>query len=283
MTVLVTGFTGKVGYEVAGNLKKKGIPFKCATRNVKKAIDRYGDDYDFVQLDFAEPATFASALHVVDQLFLMYPPGENLRFEEFLAEAKQMGVQHITYISIKDVQFLPFIHHFKNEKLIRNLGVPYTFIRAGYFMQNLNDFLCREIKERQRIFVPAGKGKTSFVDVRDLAEVVSLSFQDSEQHRYKAYTVTGAEALDFFEVADKMTTILGRPISYTNPSTKEFKEHMLSSGIDKAFVNVVIGIHFPTRLGLAKGISTDYEELTGMKPTKIEKYIEDYQNAWNQL
>ncbi|MDN7247616.1 SDR family oxidoreductase [Planococcus shenhongbingii] len=280
MTVLVTGFTGKVGHEVAKSLKRKGIRIKCAARDVTKASNRYGDAYDFVQLDFANPATFVPALQGIEQIFLLYPPGGNLRFEKFLEEAKNRKVQHITYLSVKDVQFLPFIHHYKNEKLIKKQGIPHTFIRAGYFMQNLNDFLCMEIKERQRIFVPAGKGKTSFVDVRDLAEVISLTFQDSQQHRNKAYTVTGSEALDFFEVANKMTKILGKPISYTNPSTKEFKDHMLSRGLDKAFVNVVIGIHFPTKLGLAKGISADYEKLTGMKPTKIETYIKDYQNAW---
>ena len=280
MTVLVTGFTGNSGYEVAQSLKSKGIPFKCAVRNVEKAVKRYGNEYEFVQLDFADKATFATALQEINQLFLMYPPGANLQFAAFLKEAKKMGVRHIAYLSVKDVQFLPFIHHFKNERLIKKLGIPYTFIRAGYFMQNLNDFLCEEIKERQRIFVPAGNGKTSFVDVRDLAEVVSLSFQDPQLHENKAYTITGEQALDFSQVAEKMTVILGKPISYTNPSPKDFKQFMLSQGKDKGFINVVIGIHFPTKLGLAKGVSSDYQKLTGKKPIIIETYIHDYQNFW---
>lgn len=280
MTVLVTGFTGNVGFEVAQSLKSKGILFKCAVRNVEKAGKRYGDEYDFIHLDFANALTFAPALQGIDSIFLMYPPGGNLQFAEFLEEAKRSGIQHITYLSVKDVQFLPFIHHFKNEKLIKNLGISYTFVRAGYFMQNLNDFMCEEIKERQRIFVPAGDGKTSFVDVRDLAEVVSLSFQDPQLHANKAYTITGEEALSFPHVAEKMSGILGRPISYTNPSAKDFKRFMLTRGKDKAFINVVIGIHFPTKLGLAKGVSSDYQKLTGKKPIKIEKYIHDYRKFW---
>ncbi|WP_394122053.1 SDR family oxidoreductase [Planococcus donghaensis] len=280
MTILITGFTGNVGHEVAKSLKEKEVRFKCATRNVDKALHRYGKTYDFVRLDFADPSTFAPALKGIERMFLMYPPGETLHFEHFLEEAKKSSIHHITYLSVKDVQFLPFLHHFKNEKFIKKLGIPYTFIRSGYFMQNLNDFLCQELKERQRIFVPAGKGNTSFVDVRDLAEVIELSLLDFQQHRNKAYTVTGGEALDFLEVANKMTNVLGKSISYSNPSTKEFKEHMLSQGIDKAFINVVIGIHFPTKFGLAKGITTDYQQLTGLNPTTIEKYIHDYRNAW---
>ena len=280
MTVLVTGFTGNAGYEVAQSLTNKGIPFKCAVRNVEKAVMRYGDKYEFVLLDFADAATFAPALQEIHQVSLMYPPGGNLQFAAFLELAKKMGVQHITYLSVKDVQFLPFIHHYKNEKLIKKLGIPHTFIRAGYFMQNLNDFLCQEIKEHQRIYVPAGNGKTSFVDVRDLAEVISLSFRDPQLHANKAYTVTGAEALNFSQVAEKMTGILGRPISYTSPSAKDFKQYMLSRGKDKGFINVVIGIHFPTKLGLAKGITSDYQKVTGKQPHKIETYIHDYRSFW---
>lgn len=280
MTVLVTGFTGNSGYEVAQILKSKSIPFKCAVRDVKKAVQRYGNQYEFVLMDFADPATFEQALQGVNQIFLMYPPGANLQFAAFLEQTKQMGIQHITYLSVKDVQFLPFIHHYKNEKLIRKLGVPYTFVRAGYFMQNLNDFLCEEIKERQRIFVPAGNGKTSFVDVRDLAEVVSLSFQDPQLHKNKIYTITGSEALDFSQVAEKMTHVLGKSISYTNPSAKDFKEHMVSQGKDKGFINVVVGIHFPTKLGLAKGVTSDFSKVTGKQPRKIEAYIYDFQDYW---
>ncbi|MEZ0481587.1 SDR family oxidoreductase [Planococcus sp. SSTMD024] len=280
MTVLVTGFTGNVGYEVAQSLKRKGISFKCAVRNVEKARKQYGYAYEFSTLDFADPATFKPALEEVDQLFLMYPPGENLKFAEFLEAAKSSDIRHITYLSVKDVQFLPFIHHHKNEKLIRKLGVSYTFIRAGYFMQNLNDFLGEEIKERQRIYVPAGMGKTSFVDVRDLAEIASLSLQDPPLYENKAYTITGDEALNFSQVAEKMTEILGKPITYANPSPKDFKQYMLSRGKDKGFINVVIGIHFPTKLGLAKGITSDYQNLTGHPPKKMEAYLHDYRHSW---
>lgn len=280
MTVLVTGFTGNSGYEVAQSLKSKGIPFKGAVRNVEKAAERYGDDYDFVHLDFADSTTFAPALQGIEQIFLMYPPGENLQFAEFLEEAKRASVRHITYLSVKDAPFLPFIHHFKNEKLLKKLGVPYTFIRAGYFMQNLNDFLCEEIKERGRIFVPAGNGKTSFVDVRDLAEVAALTFRNPQLHVNTAYTITGEEALDFSQVAEKMSAILGQPISYTDPSAKDFKQHMLNRGKDKGFINVVIGIHFPTKLGLAKGVTSDFQKLTGRKPNNIETYIRDYRHFW---
>ncbi|GAQ18480.1 NmrA family protein [Oceanobacillus picturae] len=280
MKILVTGFTGKVGLQVANYLMYKDISMVCAVRSVEKAQATFGGAYEYVNLDFSDSSTFDEALENVDRIFLMYPPGQNLQFDIFLEKAKDKGIKHITYLSLKDVQFMPFIHHYKMEKLIKSSGIPYTFVRAGYFMQNLNDFLCKEIKERQRIFVPAGKGETSFVDTRDLAEISSLSLIDEAKHKNQIYVITGNEAINFFEVANIMTEILGVKIEYTNPSVKEFKEYMIKIGEEKGFVNVVVGIHMPTKFGLAKGIKHDYEKITGKKPTNIKKYVEDFKEYW---
>lgn len=280
MKVLVTGFNGKVGFWVANELKNRNIPNVCAVRNVEQVKAKYGDDYEFVRLDFSLISTFDGALKGVDRIFLMYPPGQQLEFDVFLEKAKEKGIKHITYLSLKDVQFMPFIHHYKMEKRIKSSKIPYTFVRAGYFMQNLSDFLCKEIKERHHIFVPAGNGKTSFVDTRDLAEVSALSLMEEAKHRNQIYIITGNEALDFYEVAVIMTEVLGVKIEYTNPSIKEFKQYMTQSGIDEPFVNVVAGIHMPTKLGLAKGIKHDYMKVTGKNPTTVRHYIEDFKQDW---
>ncbi|MEK4871869.1 SDR family oxidoreductase [Niallia sp. FSL W8-1348] len=280
MKILVTGFTGKVGLQVANYLKDIDIPILCGVRNVERARAKFGDIYEYVSLDFSDPTTFDGALENIDRIFLMYPPGENLPFATFLEKAKDKEIKHITYLSLKDVQFMPFIHHYKMEKLIKSYNIPYTFVRAGYFMQNLNDFLCKEIKERQRIFVPAGKGKTSFIDTRDLAEISALTLVNEGKHKNQIYAVTGNEALDFFDVASIMTEVLGVKIQYTNPSVKEFREYMKKIGEDEGFVNVVVGVHMQTKLGLAKGIKHDYEKVTGKTPTNIRKYIEDFKESW---
>ncbi|TYR73171.1 SDR family oxidoreductase [Rossellomorea vietnamensis] len=280
MSILVTGFTGKVGFQVAQALKDRNADFICGVRNVERAKKRHENDYEFVTLDFAKPETFPDSLKNTERIFLMYPPGENLQFEEFISQAKAAAVKQVVYLSVKDVQFMPFIHHYKMEKLIKKSEIPYTFIRAGYFMQNLNDFLCKEIRERKRIFVPAGKGKTSFVDTRDIAEVAALSLTNPKRHENKKYVITGDQALDFYKVAEIMTEVLGVKIEYTNPSVKEFKEFMTETGEDESMTNVVVGVHFPTKLGLAKGIKHDFEKVTGKKPRQIAQFIEDFRGSW---
>jgi len=34
-------------------------------------------------------------------------------------------VKHVVYLSVKDVQDLPIVRYFKDEKAIRRIGIPY--------------------------------------------------------------------------------------------------------------------------------------------------------------
>ena len=280
-SILVTGYTGNVGYEVAKALQNKNAPIVCAVRDAGKATQILEDTYQYVKLNFEQPETFDSVLENVDRIFLMYPPNVKFQnFKHFLMKAKEKKIKHITYLSVKDVHYMPFIPHYKNEKEIQNTQIPYTFLRAGYFMQNLNMFLLDELKKNRRIFVPAGKGKTSFIDIRDIAEVAAISLINYENHKNKRYALTGAEAIDFFEVAKRMSEILHLKIEYTNPSTKQFKQYMLEKGLEEKFINVVAGLHIFTKIGLAKGITRDLATITNKKPIKLDTYINDYKKMW---
>lgn len=277
MSILITGFTGNTGQEVGKKLLELKASILCAVRNPDKARSQYGEQYTYVELDFARPETFETALLGIERIFLMFPPETAFSdFHAFIRKAKEKGIRHIVYLSVKDVQYMPFIPHYKNEKEISESGIPYTFLRAGYFMQNLNLFLLDEILHHDRIYVPAGKGKTSFTDVRDIAEIAALSLTEQENHFHKKYAITGQEAIDFYEVAKKMSSELGRPIHYSNPSAKEFKAYMLTKGQDAKYINVVTALHWVTKIGLAKGITNVYQELTKKQPTRIDAYIKDY-------
>jgi uncharacterized protein YbjT (DUF2867 family) len=279
--ILVTGFTGNTGQEVAKKLIAKGSSIICAVRSPQKAAGLYGEKYNYVELDFTRHETFGPALAGIDRIFLMFPPETDFAdFHAFIRKAKEKNIRHIVYLSVKDVQYMPFIPHYKNEKEITRSGIPFTFLRAGYFMQNLNLFLLDEILKNDRIYVPAGKGKTSFTDVRDIAEVAARALTEQESHYGKKYALTGNQAIDFYEVANIMSSTLGRPIHYSNPSVKEFKAYMLAKGLDPKYINVVAALHVVTKIGLAKGITDVYARITGAAPTGIETYLEDYKGSF---
>lgn len=279
--VLVTGFTGNVGREVACKLQSMDAAPVCGVRNPASAAAAFGNDYPYVRLDFNDPSTYDQALAGVDRLFLMYPPETSLEvFHSFIRCAAKKGIRHMVYLSVLNVQFLPFIPHFKNERAIRRCGVPYTFLRAGYFTQNLNMFLLDELKALDRIYVPAGKGKTSFIDIRDVAEAAACCLLEGGRHLNQKYAITGQQSLDFYQVAELMSRELGRPIRYDNPSPKAFKAYMLEKGLEEKYLTVVTGLHIFTKIGMAKGITTVLQSITGRQPISVERYLHDYRTFW---
>lgn len=130
----------------------------------------------------------------------------------------------------------PIVPHHKIEKIIKESGIPYTFLRPSFFMQNLISQHGEELRKEKIIFVPAGKGKPSFIDVRDIATVAAKILTE-DGHENKGYSLTGCEALDYYEVADIISKELGETITYVNPSIPKFKRKMLAKGIQSEFAH----------------------------------------------
>ncbi|MEZ0077400.1 hypothetical protein [Planotetraspora sp. GP83] len=90
----------------------------------------------------------------------------------------------------------PFVPHHALEKWLRASVLQWTFARSGFFMQNLSTTHAAEIRDEGLIMVPAGRGRTSFLDVRDVADVAALALSQ-DGHAGRAYTPTGSVALTY--------------------------------------------------------------------------------------
>lgn len=125
-------------------------------------------------------------------------------------------------------------------------------------MQNLNTTHLENITKKNELFMPVGKAKTSFNDTRDIGEIVAICLSE-EGHLNKAYTITGSESIDYYEVARIMSVILECKITYKNPGILEFREKIIERGTSKEFANVMAMLYTMTKLGTAKKV-TDVAE-----------------------
>jgi len=147
-------------------------------------------------------------------------------------------------------------------------------------MQNLSTTHRREIVERNEIFVPAGNGRTSFIDVRDIAEVAALALS-SDAHRNQAYELTGSEALTYYEIADILTEVLGRRITYKDPSMLRFLwRKRIQEDMPLGFVTVMIALYTVAKLGKAAGLTDTLPHLLGRPPITFRQFAEDYRAVW---
>ena len=281
--VLVTGATGNVGAEVVKALQKAGVPVRAAVRDVAKATGRFGEGVEYVQFDFKRPATFEAAFKDVKRLFLMRPPDISNAQRDILPAveaAKRAGVEQIVFLSLLGVENNTIVPHHKIEELLRASGLAWTFLRAGFFMQNLDTTQRQDIRENNDLFVPAGRGKTSFIDVRDIGAVAALALiQDG--HANQAYDLTGSQALDYYEVAATFSEVLGRPIRYSKPSVVRFFWRWWRSRKTPAtFVLVMTILYVTVALGRDGKLSPQVGQLLGRPPLTMRQYVEDYKQVW---
>lgn len=283
MKILITGMTGNVGSEVAHLLYNKGIPFVAGVRNIKKAKQKFGSQYEYAEFDFLHPFTFNKAFENITTLFLVRPPalGDFNQIKPAIDFAVETGVKRIVFLSLMGIERNPIPPHYKIEKYIRSLNIPYTFLRPGFFMQNLNQAHCQDIKERSDIFIPAGHAKVSFIDARDIGEIAAKTLTEPG-HENKSYTLTGKEALSYAQVAEIFSSVLKRKVIYSNPSPLRFRKVMIDRGINKKYVNVMLGLYLTTRMGMAKAVTSDTEVLLGRSPRTVTNYVRDYSQHWEE-
>ncbi|GCE28062.1 NmrA family transcriptional regulator [Dictyobacter alpinus] len=274
-TILITGATGTVGREVANALNKSNVLFRVTTRRSE------GTNHEQeVYLDFRRSESFLPALAGVEKLFLVRP-SDVVDVEEtflpFVQAAQKQGVRQITFLSVMGAEYQPMIPHARIERAIAEAGIAYTFLRPSFFMQNLVTSHLNEIQQEQTLYIPAADSKTSLIDVRDIGEVGAKSLLD-DQYWNKGYTLTGSEALTYYDVAQIMTEELGRPITYANPTPEQFKAHMLSKHVPPAFVQVMLDVYGIAAAGLVEAVTPDLAIMLGHAPKTVRDFVHDYRN-----
>lgn len=281
--ILVTGATGNVGREVVRELEARGARIRLAGRSIEELRAVFGDRHELARLEFGDSGTYDTAFTGVTKMFLMRPPqiaDVEKRINPAIDAAVRCGVKHIAFLSLQGVERNPVVPHAKVEKHLMKIGVPYTMLRASFFMQNLTGPHRQDIRDMNEIIVPAGRGKTSFVDVRDIAAVAAMALTEPG-HEFKAYELTGSEALDYYGAASVLSQVLGRKIEYRNPSLARFWRVRRSRGEAPMMILIMSALYTVCRYGWAAGLTTEVRRLLGRDPISFEQFARDNAAAWS--
>jgi uncharacterized protein YbjT (DUF2867 family) len=297
-TILVTGATGTVGSEVVKQLlsakrerQEEEMIIKAAARSANDSTFR-NLGVQTVELDYNKPDTLTAAFKDVDKLFLLTPFQSNMvdLTSNLVNVAKNAGVKYIVKQSVLGADAEPAITpsrlHRHAEKIIEESGIPFTFLRPNFFMQNFVTFYSNFIKTQGAFYVPAGDAKASFVDVRDIAAVAvqALSGRSGKNgtgdHVRKAYDITGGEALSYGQAAEILSKEIGKKVNYVNISDEDARKGMKDMGTDEWTINSMIELFGITRAGYLSEISPAVEQVTGNKPITLSQFARDYAGAF---
>lgn len=271
----ITGATGNVGSEVVKNILKTDNEVIAA-----KLTDetRAGEgNLSYKNFDFTDESTWQPCMDGVSKVFLMRPPQmANIKRDmlPFMKFMKERGVTQVVFMSVQGAEKNKLVPHYKVEKYLEELELPYTFVRPAFFMQNLTTTHLPEIRDEHMLFVPAGKGRTNFIDARDIGEVIAKMFFDPV-HINKAYTVTGERSYSYAEVAERLSSLLNVPVQFVDPNPIRFIAYHLKRGRKLGFALIMFALYSVVKSGNGDVSTNTTEQILGRKPRGLDSFIID--------
>jgi uncharacterized protein YbjT (DUF2867 family) len=274
--ILVTGATGNVGRELVAQLVAKGERVRALTRDPKKAT--FPQKVESFVGDLAKPETLSKAMEGVDRLFSLATGPQLAELEGNLAQAaKRARVRHVVKLSVlgagSGMESPMVAWHEGGERAFQNAGVPWTFVRPGYFMSNAIQW-AGSIKSTGKVFLPYGDGKLPPVHPRDIAAVCATCLT-STGHEGKAYPLTGGQALSAAEMAGALSEVVGRPIEYVAVSDEAARDGMLKMGLPSVLVEGLLQLAGMIRAGKVANVLPTVKEVLGREPLTFAQWAKE--------
>ncbi|QOG04523.1 SDR family oxidoreductase [Flavobacterium sp. MDT1-60] len=282
--ILITGASGNLGTAVLENLLKQvsanGIsvlvrnPVKAASfekRGIKAQIG-----------DYSNKASVIKALQGVEKLLLISSSGANALQEHknVIDAAIQSGVSHIYYTggalnrNIKESLLGPLADSYiTTEDYIMASGLKYTVFQNGLYSETIPYFIGEQVIETG-IYFPAGDGKASFAKRDEMGEAIA-NVMAEEGHENKIYVTTVVPSYSFSEIAEMITELSGKTITYQSPEPQEFENQLKEFGLqdeDIYYSQILAAIIKNEEYDIAV---SDLETLLGRKPTDLKTYLKE--------
>jgi len=273
--ILVTGATGNVGSEIARQLVAQNTPFRIFVRDSDKAADMIGGaGYDVALGAFSDADAFDQALEGVDAVYMVTNQSDAFKQDltRIVDQVSRACVKRFVMLSAEgDAENQVFFVRRTGEleDIVKAANLPWTFLRPDWFMQNFAGYV-----ELGMVAFPDGPGKTSFVDVRDVAEIAIKALTE-DGHTHRTYRLTGPDAMTFAGAAERISTSLGREIPFVGITPEQMRDALIANGAEPWYAEMNAEMTKAVRLGFNYSPSNDIAFLLGRKPRAIEDFAAD--------
>lgn len=261
--ILVIGGTGKTGRRVAENLKQLGHNVRVVGRNTNPVFD------------WEDPNTYDDALKDMDRAYIVYypdlaVPGARDAITTLTKKALEAELEKVVLLSGKGETEAEAC-----EEIVANSGLNYTLVRASWFNQNFSEGAFLEFILDGTVALPMAEAEIPFVDVNDIADVVSKVLID-DSYNGQTITVTGPKKRTFKEVVAIMSEASSMPIQFIPISIEEFKDGMRKAGLPDSYV-WLFGYLFQEVLGNPdnQDISNDVIKVLGRPAKDFETFASE--------
>jgi uncharacterized protein YbjT (DUF2867 family) len=164
--------------------------------------------------------------------------------------------------------------HWLAEQALAWSGLPVVTIRPTVFLDGFFlVFAARSVRDRSRIEVPFGHGKTSPVAAADVARAVAAVLSDPGPHLGRIYELTGPRSQDMHGVAREFSEALNREITYYDIPPAEWERELKKVGLPEHVAQHLITMTELHRAGRYDRLADGVERLSGRQPMSVLEFV----------
>jgi uncharacterized protein YbjT (DUF2867 family) len=194
------------------------------------------------------------------------------------------GVGRVVYTSFfgaaPDCTFTFGRDHWHTEEALKASGVRWTFLRDNLYI----DFLPLMAGADGAIRGPGGNGRAAVVARDDIADAaVAVLLDDTGRHDGRGYDMTGPEALTLAEVAEALSRVASRPITYREETLEEAYASRASYGAPDWEVDGWVSTYTAIANGDLERVGGDLEALAGHPPIRLAGFLRDNPDSYRHL
>jgi NAD(P)H dehydrogenase (quinone) len=281
--IIVTGATGQLGRAIVKKLAER-MPTSqigASCRDPEKAADLSALGVRVRRGDFADPESLRAAFEGAAQILIVSSNagaqgGDPLaQHDAAIKAARAAGAKRIVYTSHMAASatsaFPPMCDHAATEKMLSGSGMAWTALRNGFYgasgIAMMGDALATGALET------AQDGKFSWAAHADLAEAAAIILADEGKYEGPTPPLTGAEALDFGDLAEIASTLQDRPVHRTIITDDAMRAKIAARGAPPRAAEMVMGLYTAARNGEFAQINPALERLLGRAPISMKELI----------
>jgi NAD(P)H dehydrogenase (quinone) len=276
MSIVIAGATGQLGRLVVEELLHRGVPvgeIVAGGRSAAQLAELAGLGVKTASVDYNDPASVISALSEGDTLLLISGndiQNRTTQHEAVIDAAVRAKVAHILYTSVLAADSTPIIlapDHVKAEQYIRASGLPFTFLRNGWYTENYAAALATA-RETGTLLGSAGEGRVASATRADYAAAIAAVLT-TPGHEGHVYELSGDYAWTYEELASAFSTVLGRSVSYHSVNSAEHASALEAAGLDAATAGFLAALDGNIREDALALTTGDLARLAGRPTTPL--------------
>lgn len=272
MTIVVTGATGHFGRLAVESLLDRGVPADqvvATGRRVERLADLAARGVTVRQASYDDPASLRAAFTGADRLLFVSGTDFDQRVRQHLAvvaAARDTGIGLVAYTSILRADTSSLLlagAHLDTERALTESGLPYVFLRNGWYIENYDLPAAVE----HGLQGAAGDGRLSLSTRADLA-AAAATVVSTDGHAGQVYEL-GGQAVTMAGLAAEVGRQSGTEVPYTNLSVDDYVAFLVGLGLPQGFAAVLADADRGATEGDLYVDPADLERLLGRPATPI--------------